>query len=82
MSVPLFIALESTPLLAPIVRSNAPIDIPSLVDISCILDKILPITLKIIPVLFAELKIITIFAAHLTLNVCQRYEKRALCANE
>ena len=43
MSVPLLIALESTPLLAPIVLSMAPIVIPSLEAISCILDKILPI---------------------------------------
>lgn len=69
MSVPLFIARDNTPLLAPILRSSAPIDIPSFVEISFILDKILLIKLKIIPLIFVGLKIIAIFATHLTLNV-------------
>ena len=40
MSVPLDIARDNTPLLAPIERSIAPIVTPSAVEISCIRDKI------------------------------------------
>lgn len=70
MSVPLLIALESTPLLAPIVLSMAPIVIPSLEAISCILDKILPI-IENYP------KIITIFAACLRCKQRAKYTKKA-----
>lgn len=56
-------ARDKTPLLAPIRRSRAPIVIPSAEAISCILDKIVPIRLKIIPENFVGLKIINTFAS-------------------
>ena len=51
MSVPFAIARDKTPLLAPIFFSEAPIVIPSCLDISSNLDVILHIKLKIIPIL-------------------------------
>lgn len=75
MSVPLAIALDRTPLLAPILRSKAPTVMPSLAIILSTFDKILPIILKIIPLSFGGLKIITIFAACSRMNTGQIYEK-------
>ena len=75
MSVPLLIALDITPLLAPIARSMAPIVIPSESAMILMRDKILHIARKLLSKNFVVRKLSLIFAA------CSKWNERPKIRN-